>query len=83
LSVDEFMMIMRRQFKQWWSTFTPISTKRTIASHLDSLNTKRPHYATITKTCTDSLQHKKTTYYHKNKWKHKNGQYNSRVNECS
>ena len=34
--------VMRRKFKQWWSTIPkPITTKRTITSHLRSLNTKR------------------------------------------
>jgi hypothetical protein len=33
--------------------------------------------------CTDSLPPKKTSYYHKNEWQHKHGQYNSRINECS
>jgi len=28
--------VMRRKFKQWWSTIPPISTKRTITSHLNS-----------------------------------------------
>jgi hypothetical protein len=47
LHIDELMMIMRRQLKNWWSTFTPISTKRIIVYHLDSLYTKRPHYVTL------------------------------------
>jgi len=34
-------MIMTRKFKQWWSTISPISTKRAITSHLISLNTKK------------------------------------------
>jgi hypothetical protein len=29
------LSIMRRKFKQWWSLIPPISTKRTIASHLN------------------------------------------------
>jgi hypothetical protein len=32
---------MERKFKQWSSTITPISTKRAITSHLNSLNTKK------------------------------------------
>jgi hypothetical protein len=32
-------MIMKRKFKQWWSTILPILTKRTITSHLNSLST--------------------------------------------
>jgi hypothetical protein len=32
------------------------------------------------KPSTDSLALKKPTYYHKNEWQHKHGQYNSRVN---
>jgi len=32
---------MKRKFKQWWSTIPPISTKRTIASHLKQLKKKR------------------------------------------
>ena len=35
------------------------------------------------KNSTDLLQLEKTAYYHKNKWWHKHGQYNSRVNEWS
>jgi hypothetical protein len=31
--------IMKRKYKQWWSTIPSISTKRTITSHLNSLNT--------------------------------------------
>jgi len=27
--------IMIKKFKQWWSPFPPISTKRTITSHLN------------------------------------------------
>jgi hypothetical protein len=33
--------IIKRKFKQWWSTIPPISTKRTITSNLNSLNTKK------------------------------------------
>jgi len=29
---------MKRKFKQWWSTIRPISTKRTITSHLGVMN---------------------------------------------
>jgi len=29
---------MKRKFKQWWSTITPISTKWTITSHLTQLS---------------------------------------------
>ena len=32
--------VVKRKLKQWWSTISPISTKRTTASHLHSLNTK-------------------------------------------
>ena len=28
-------LLLKRNFKQWWSSVPPISTKRTIASHLD------------------------------------------------
>jgi len=35
-------LVMKRMFKQWWSTIPPISTKRTITSHLKPLNAKRP-----------------------------------------
>jgi hypothetical protein len=35
---------MKRQFRQWWSTIPSISTKRTITSHLNSLNTKPTSY---------------------------------------
>jgi len=34
---------MKRKFKQWWSTIPSISTKQTITSHLNSLNTKMNH----------------------------------------
>ena len=27
-------LIMKRKFKQWWSSIPPISTKRTVTSHL-------------------------------------------------
>jgi len=38
-----YLHIMKRIFKQWWSSIPPTSTKRTITSHLNSLNiTKRP-----------------------------------------
>jgi hypothetical protein len=30
--------LMKIEFKQWWSTIPPISTKQTITSHLKSLN---------------------------------------------
>ena len=40
-------------------------------------------YKEAKKIFTYSLSLKKTTYYHKNKWQHKHGQYNRRVNECS
>jgi hypothetical protein len=32
---------MKRKFKQQWTAIPPISTKRTITSHLKSLNIKR------------------------------------------
>jgi len=32
--------IMLRKLRQWWSTIPPISTKQTITSHLNLLNTK-------------------------------------------
>ena len=32
---------MKRKFKQWWSTISPISTKQTTTSHLKPLNTKK------------------------------------------
>ena len=32
--------IMKRKFKQWWSTNPPISTKQTITSHIKPLNIK-------------------------------------------
>ena len=35
------LRIMKRKFKQWWSTIQPISTKRTTTSHRNSLNTKK------------------------------------------
>ena len=31
---------IKRNFKQWWSTILPISTKHTITSHLKWLNKK-------------------------------------------
>ena len=34
---------MKRNFKQWWTTIPPISTKRTITSHLKSVNIKKDH----------------------------------------
>jgi hypothetical protein len=36
-----FDIIMKWKFKQWWSSLLPISTKRTIISHLISLNAKK------------------------------------------
>ena len=38
---------MKRKFKQWWSSFPPISAKQTITSHLNSLNTKWPWHMTL------------------------------------
>jgi hypothetical protein len=35
------MWTKQRKFKRWWSTIPLMSTKRTITSHLKSLNTKR------------------------------------------
>ena len=35
--------IMKRKFKQWWSTIPSISTKRTITSHLTWLTEKKDH----------------------------------------
>jgi hypothetical protein len=35
-----FYIIMKWKFTQWWSSLLPISTKRTITSHLISLNAK-------------------------------------------
>ena len=32
-----------RKYKQWWSTFQPISIKRTITSHITSLNKNTDH----------------------------------------
>lgn len=32
---------MKRKFKWWWLTIQPISTKRTITNHFNSLNTKK------------------------------------------
>jgi len=34
--------IKKRKFKQWLSTFTPISTKRTITSHLNHCRQRAP-----------------------------------------
>ena len=39
---------MKRKYKQWWSTIPPISTNRTISSHLKSPN--------ITKTTTHGVR---------------------------
>ena len=36
-----FYIIMKWKFKQWWSSLLSISTKRTITSHLISLNAKK------------------------------------------
>jgi hypothetical protein len=36
-----FVLIMKRKFKQWWSTFPPISTQLTTTSDLTSLNIKQ------------------------------------------
>ena len=33
-------LAMERNFKQWWSTIPPISTRRKLASHINSLSTK-------------------------------------------
>jgi hypothetical protein len=33
--------IMKRKFKQWWSTIPPIATKQTITSRFNSLNNKK------------------------------------------
>jgi hypothetical protein len=32
---------MKRKFKPWWSTISPISTNQTVTSHLKSLNMKK------------------------------------------
>jgi hypothetical protein len=32
---------MEKKVEQWWSSISPISAKRTITSHIDSLNTER------------------------------------------
>ena len=37
-------LITKRKLKQWWSSIPPISTKRTITSHLKLLNTKRQQH---------------------------------------
>ena len=38
-------IVMKRKFKQWWSTILQIATKRTITSRLNSPNTaKRPRH---------------------------------------
>ena len=34
----------KRNFKQWWSTIPPISTKQTTTSHLKSMNIKKRTY---------------------------------------
>ena len=39
-TIDE-LIILKRQFKHRWSTIPPISTKRTVPSHLNSLNTNK------------------------------------------
>jgi hypothetical protein len=36
-----FDCIIKRKFKQWWLTISPISTKRTNTSHLKQLNTHK------------------------------------------
>ena len=45
-TMDLQFYLVKRLLKQWWSTIPLISTKRTIASHLNSLNTKQTlwHY---------------------------------------
>ena len=35
---------MKRKSEQWWSTISPIFTIRTITSHLNSLNMKKPRH---------------------------------------
>jgi len=41
-------VIMKRTFKQWWSTILQILTKRTtITSHRNSLNNKKPRHMTL------------------------------------
>ena len=39
--------LMNRNFNQCWSTVPLISTKRTITSHLSSLNIKREQHLTL------------------------------------
>jgi len=39
--------IIMKKLKQWWSTIPPKLTKRTIPSHLKSLNIKRPWHRTL------------------------------------
>ena len=34
-------MYNKKKVKLWWSTISPISTKQTITSHLNSLNTRK------------------------------------------
>ena len=36
--------VMKRKYKQWWSTIQPISRKQTFTSHLYSQNTKNTTY---------------------------------------
>ena len=40
-----------------------------------------PTENTVKKTCRDPLLLNRGTYYHKNEWQHKHGQYNGMVNE--
>ena len=43
ISKTDQRYLMKRKFKQWWSTIPPISTKPTIISPLHLLNTKKDH----------------------------------------
>jgi len=38
---------MKIKFKQRWQTIPPISTKWTVTTHINSLNTERPRHMTL------------------------------------
>jgi len=91
--------IVKIKLNQWWSTISPISTKRTITSHLSLLNTNKitiydvgnpgPGLEQAQTGCGVKPVYGIPTsdfhskHHHKNEWQHNHGKYNIRVNECS
>ena len=88
-----FWSVMKRNFRQWWSTISPISTKWRITSDLKPLNIKKTTYDIRNPGLGQAQKYKQRmknlhrftstqkNYFSKNEWQHKHWLYNCSVSE--